>query len=89
MTDDTVVVFSAGSIAELLTARMLLTAEEIPFVVEGEGIQDLFGFGRTIGGYNPITGAPRIRVRREDAAAAFEALEELRNEDEGESFSPS
>ena len=66
--------FSTGDLAELAVAKMLLDAEGIPYVVQGEGVQNLFGFG-TVFGYNPITGPVELRVAEEDAELAREALE--------------
>jgi hypothetical protein len=62
----------------------MLEANEIPFVVEGEGVQDLFGIGRLTGGNNFITGPVQIRVRAEDAERAREVLEEMLDAEEGE-----
>lgn len=70
------VVFSTGSLAELVVAKLLLEAEGIPYVVQGEGVQNLFGFG-TIFGYNPITGPVELRVADEDADLAREAVAEI------------
>lgn len=69
--------FSTGDLAELAVAKLLLEAEGIPYVVQGEGVQNLFGLG-TAFGYNPITGPMELRVADEDADLAREALEELR-----------
>ncbi len=72
-----VTVFEGGDWAELAVAKMLLDAEKIPFVTQGEGVQDLFGLGRVIGGFNQITGPVQLRVREEDADRAREVLLEL------------
>ncbi len=71
-----IVIFSTGDLAELTVAKLLLDAEGIPYVVQGEGVQNLFGFG-TIFGYNPITGPVELRVIDDDADLAREALADL------------
>ncbi len=73
-----VTVFASGNVGDLVMAKMLLETEGIRFVTEGEGVQDLFGFGRTVGGYNPVTGPVQLRVTPEDAPKAHEVLRELR-----------
>ena len=73
-----VTVFASSNVGDLVMAKMLLEAEGIRFVTEGEGVQDLFGFGRTVGGYNPVTGPAQLRVTPEDAPKALEILRELR-----------
>ena len=56
-------------------AKSLLQSAQIPFVVEGEGIQDLFGIGRL--SFNPITGPAALRVASQDAADARALLADL------------
>ena len=72
------VVFSTGNLAELAVAKLLLEAEGIPFVVQGEGVQNLFGLG-TMTGFNPVTGPVELRVADHDVRWAEEALAELRD----------
>ena len=78
----TVTVFASSDPAEVLTAKMILDAEEIRYVVEGEGVQDLFGFGRALGPFNPITGPVQLRVAKENAERALEALNSIWEDDE-------
>jgi hypothetical protein len=80
-----ITVYEGGDWAQLAVAKMLLQAEEIAFVTQGEGVQDLFGLGRVVGGFNQITGPVQLRVRPEDADRAREVLLELGDEpvDEG------
>lgn len=73
-----VTVFASSDWADVTMAKLLLEAETIPFVTEGEGVQDLFGLGRTLGAFNPLTGPVQIRVEAPDADAALEALLDLR-----------
>lgn len=79
-----VTVFAEGNSTQIIIAKLMLEANEIPFVVEGEGVQDLFGIGRLTGGNNFITGPVQIRVRAEDAERACEVLEEMLDAEEGE-----
>ena len=60
-----------------LLAQSALQDAGILYVTEGEGIQDLFAGGRGGLGFNPVTGPPRIRVKREDAERARAALSEV------------
>jgi hypothetical protein len=72
--DDLVTVFESGDFTLLTLAKTALESGGIRYVVEGEGVQDLFGMGRLFSGYNLITGAPRIRVTAENAERARELL---------------
>ena len=60
----------------------MLEASEIPFVVVGDGLQDLFGIGRLTGGTNFITGPVQIRVTQDDAEDALEILADMEKEDD-------
>jgi hypothetical protein len=73
-----VTVFSTGDTVELITAKLLLDGEQIPYVVMGEGVHHLFGLGAVVGTYNMITGPVQLRVHYEDVERAREALEDLR-----------
>jgi hypothetical protein len=72
-----ITVLATGDTTELIMAKLALEAEEIAFVTQGEGVQDLFGIGRLFSGFNPITGPVEIRVRAEDAERARAVLAEL------------
>jgi hypothetical protein len=80
--DGIVTVFTGGEMGQILMAKMLLEAEGIRFVTEGEGVQDLFGLGRAGGGYNLFTGPVKLRVAAENAPRAIEVLREMAEEDE-------
>ena len=73
-----VTVFASSDWAEITMAKLLLQSEGIRFVTEGEGVQDLFGWGRSFGGYNPLTGPIQLRVAAEEVNLALDALRELR-----------
>jgi hypothetical protein len=76
-----VTVFQSSDLALFALAKAALEGEGIPYISDGEGIQDLFGIGRLGTGYSLITGPPRIRVMAEHVARARELLADL--EDEG------
>jgi len=70
-------------------ARELLEEAGIGFEISGEGVQDLFGVGRWGGGYNLVTGPPRLLVeagRLDEARELLASLEQIASEDriEGE-----
>ena len=70
------VILKTGEPAELSVVRSLLEAAGIPCVVDGEGVQDLFGVGRLGAGYNILTGPVRVKVPTERAAEARALLAE-------------
>jgi len=72
-----VTVLATGDSAKIIVAKMLLEASEIPFVVVGDGLQDVFGIERLTGGTNFITGPVQIRVIEADAEDALEILAEI------------
>ena len=57
-------------------ANSLLEGEKIDFFVRGDGLQDLFGLGRTTG-YNFAMGPAEVWVRAEDADNARVLLQDL------------
>lgn len=67
-------VFQAGNAIALALAKAALESEGIPFVTQGEGVQDLIGLGRLPGGFNVATGPVRIHVRAGDADRALAVL---------------
>lgn len=71
-----VTVFSTGNQADLLTAKSLLEAAEIQYVVENEYLQDLIG-GRFGIGYNPVSGPVGIQVGTDDVEKAREILKDF------------
>lgn len=70
-------VFASGDPALIAVAKSLLEAEQIDYLVRGEGVQDLFGWGRVGAGYNIVTGPAQFVVREEDAQRARELLREV------------
>jgi len=74
---DLVTVFESSDIALFAIAKSTLDTAGIRYITQAEGLQDLFGWGRLVSGYNFVTGAPRIRVIAEDAARARDLLRDL------------
>jgi len=59
-------IFATGDPALIAVVKSLLDAEDIDYFVKGEGLQDLFAFGRMTG-FNYVTGPAEFWVRAEDA----------------------
>lgn len=74
-----VTILETGDPGEIALAESILLEAEIPYFKKGDQIQDLFAMGRL--GFNPITGPVEIQVAEDNAAAAHEALEELKAAD--------
>jgi hypothetical protein len=70
-------VLATGNPALLAVAESLLIDAGIAFEKTGEGLQDLFGWGRLGTGFNPVVGPAVLRVHDEDEATARELLAEL------------
>jgi len=62
--DQLVSVLRTGDPLVVALAKSLLDGAGIDFFVKGEGIQDLFAFGRVGTGFSPITGPADFQVRR-------------------------
>ena len=69
-------VFTTPEESVLAIAQSLLQSAEIPFLVRGEKIQDLFGMGRLVA-VNPVTGPVELLVAEDDAETAAELLQDL------------
>lgn len=74
-----VTVFASSITAEIIVAKLVLQSEGVPFITEGEGVQDLVGLGRAFGGVNLVTGPIRLRVTESDAELARQLLNDLRS----------
>ena len=59
-------------------AKSLLEDADIPFFAKGEAVQDLFGWGRVLTGFNIVTGAIQLQVPADAADDARELLKDLR-----------
>lgn len=69
-------VLATGDAGLIAVARSLLEAEQIDYFVRGDGLQDLFGYGR-LTGFNFVVGPAEFLVRSEDADRARELLNGL------------
>jgi len=74
-----VTVFQTGNPMALALAKGALESAGIPFVSEGEGLQDLIGLGRFPGGFNVAAGPVKIHVDVRDAESAREVLADIEN----------
>ena len=74
---DLVTVLASGDPGLMAVAKSLLRSADIPFLVQGEGVQDLFGVGRIGSGFNVVTGPARLQVGADDADDARELLADL------------
>ncbi len=72
-----VTVLETGDPALLAVAKSLLEDAGIDFFAKGEGVQDLFGWGRFGTGFNPLIGAVKLQVAADDAEEARERLKDL------------
>ena len=77
MTDDLVTVFKTSDAVVLALVKNALDGEHLPFVAQGEVVQDWIGLGRFPSGYNAATGPVRIQVAAENADRAREVLEDF------------
>lgn len=59
---DLVTAFETGDPGLLAMAHSILDESGIPYLTQGEGIQDLFGVGRLGTGFNILTGPVHIQV---------------------------
>lgn len=75
--DDSVVVMTTSDQTEILVARSILDEAGIRYLVQGEGIRNLFGLGG-LTPVNPITGPIKLRVEAAAADAAKALLEDSR-----------
>jgi hypothetical protein len=71
---DVVTVFASADVVKFAIAKIRLDEEDIAYVVQGELMQDMIGFGRA-GGFNIASGPARIQVASENVDRAREALE--------------
>jgi len=79
MTPGLVTVFQTANPVALALAKGALGSKSIPFVIQGEGLQDLIGLGRFPGGFNVAAGPVTIHVDIRDADSAREVLADIEN----------
>ena len=77
-----VTVFATGDAGLISIAKSLLEAEGIDYLGRGEGVQDLFGWGRIASGFNVVVGPVEFLVRADDAERARDLLKGLEGEAE-------
>ncbi len=70
-------VFTTVDTNAMIMAKLMLEVEGITIIASGEGLQDLFGMGRSVGAFNPVVGPMRIQVAAEHAERAREVLAEM------------
>jgi putative signal transducing protein len=70
-------VYESGDPALIALARSLLESAGIPFLTQGEGIQDFFGWGRAPANFNIVTGPVQFQVDEKDAGEAHTLLADL------------
>ena len=71
----TIIESTDATLLTLMKAR--LDEAEIPYLARGEALQNLFGLGQLGTGFNPLIGAVRIEVRRDQADAARALLSDF------------
>lgn len=74
---DLVTVIESTDATLLTLMKALLDEAEIPYLARGEALQNLFGLGQLGTGFNPLIGAVRIEVRRDQADAARALLSDF------------
>lgn len=67
-------VFTSSNSADIIVAKSILDSEGIPYFAKNEGLQDLFGLGRTGTGFNLLIGPIKIQVNRNDLSHATKLL---------------
>lgn len=74
---DLVTVFETGDPGLLAMAHSILDEAAVPYLTQGEGIQDLFGVGRLGTGFNILTGPVHILVERASEPEVRQLLDGL------------
>lgn len=69
-----VTVFETGDPGLLALAHSILDEAQVPYLTQGEGVQDLFGLGRLGTGFSILTGPVHLLVERESEAVVRELL---------------
>lgn len=70
-------VFESGNAALIPLVQSLLSDADIEFMMKGEPIQDLFGWGRLGTNLNFVIGPVQFFVREDDVAEASQIIETL------------
>ncbi len=72
-----VTVFETGNAALIALAKSILDNAGIRYIVKGEQIQSLFGWGVLGTGFNIVVGPVQIQVSRTDRLTARDLLADL------------
>lgn len=78
--ENLVPVFATGNEAIIAVVKSMLDEAKIKYLVQGEGVENLFGFGVVGTGFNPVTGPVIFKVMPEDAEYAKELLKDVKEE---------
>jgi hypothetical protein len=70
-------VYETGNAAIVPLLESVFDDAGIEYMTKGEGIQELFGFGRFGTGLNYVTGPVEFHVRKDDESAARRLIETL------------
>jgi hypothetical protein len=70
-------ILETGDPGVIALGKSLLEAEGIEYLVRGENLQDLFGYGRLGVGFSIVSGPAEFVVREDDAERAREVLSDL------------
>jgi hypothetical protein len=73
-------IFETGHDGVIAIVKSMLDQAQIKYMVEGEGVQDLFGVGVIGTGFNPITGPVVFKVMPEDVNYAKELLKDVKED---------
>jgi len=75
-------VFRTGDAGVIALAKSLLEGEGIEYMARGDGLQDLFGWGRLGGGFDYVVGPVEFVVRSDDALRVRALLRDLASVEE-------
>jgi hypothetical protein len=76
-------IFRTGDAGVVAVVKSLLEGEGIEYMARGDGLQDLFGWGRLGGGFSYVVGPVEFVVRSDDAPRARALLRDLSGDDAG------
>jgi hypothetical protein len=77
-----VTVFESGNPALIAVVKSILDDAEILHSIQGENVQNLFGFGSIGTGFNLLTGPIRVQVMPKDAEEARVLLADVAESDD-------